>query len=223
MTARDQGPPDDGRPAPRPGGGGRQAQRAERREAILEAAMELISERGYRRTSLAAVAERAGLTQQGLLHHFPTKELLLVAVLEARDRWDLAWAVAASGAGSTDTLAQLVDYNATRPGIVQTYTVLSADSVTEDHPARSFFESRFRSVRASMAEALRAEYGDALPGGLTPERAAPLLVAVLDGLQLQWLLDPDDVDMPGAFRDFLALLEDGERRSGRPAREPDEG
>lgn len=183
--------------------------------------MELISERGYRRTSLAAVAERAGLTQQGLLHHFPTKELLLVGVLEARDRWDLASTAAAFGARRTDTLAQLVDYNATRPGLVQTYTVLAADSVTEGHPARAFFESRFRSVRAAMAEALRAEFGDTLPGGLTPERAAPLLVAVMDGLQLQWLLDPEDVDMPTAFRDFLALLGGGTAQSGEP--EPDEG
>ncbi|MFH8679595.1 TetR family transcriptional regulator [Streptomyces lydicus] len=211
MTARDEDGTPDGRPAPRRGGGGRQAQRAERREALLEAAMELISERGYRRTSLAAVAERAGLTQQGLLHHFPTKESLLVAVLEARDRWDLA---AAPAAWRTDTLTQLVDYNATRPGLVQTYTVLAADSVTEEHPARAFFESRFRAVRGSMAEALRAEFGETLPGGLTPEQAAPLLVAVLDGLQLQWLLDPEEVDMSMAFRDFLALLGSGERRSG---------
>ncbi len=182
--------------------------------------MELISERGYRRTSLAAVAERAGLTQQGLLHHFPTKESLLVAVLEARDRWDLA---SAAAAWRTDTLTQLVDYNATRPGLVQIYTVLAADSVTEEHPARAFFESRFRAVRASMAETLRAEFGETLPGGLTPERAAPLLVAVLDGLQLQWLLDPEEVDMPAAFRDFLALLGSGGRRSGGPGAAPGEG
>ncbi|MFD9204843.1 TetR/AcrR family transcriptional regulator [Streptomyces sioyaensis] len=181
---------------------------------MLQAAMELIAERGYRRTSLAAVAERAGLSQQGLLHHFPTKELLLVGVLEARDRWDLASAAAASGSRRTGTLAALVDYNATRPGIVRTYTVLSADSVTEDHPARAFFESRFRFVRSALAEALRAECGDTLPGGLTPEQAAPLLVAVMDGLQLQWLLDPQEVDMPAAFRDFLALLGLGEERGG---------
>jgi AcrR family transcriptional regulator len=211
VTARDQDP-SDRRPGPGARRGGRAAQRAARREEILQAAMELISERGYRRTSLAAVAERAGLTQQGLLHHFPTKELLLVAVLEARDRWDLASAAAHSDAWRTGTLAQLVDYNATRPGIVRTYTVLSADSVTEDHPAREFFESRFRVVRAAMAGVLRAEFGETLPGGLTPERAAPLLVAVMDGLQLQWLLDPENVDMPSSFRDFLALL--GRREPG---------
>ncbi|WP_328387003.1 TetR/AcrR family transcriptional regulator [Streptomyces sp. NBC_00400] len=216
MTAPDQDRSHGGGAGARRGGGGRETRRAERREAILQAAMELIAERGYRRTSLAAVAERAGLTQQGLLHHFPTKQLLLVGVLEARDRWDLASAAAASGTLRTDALAQLVDYNATRSGIVQTYTVLSADSVTEDHPARAFFESRFRAVRASMAEVLRAEYGDTLPGGLSAERAAPLLAAVMDGLQLQWLLDPEEVDMPAAFRDFLALLGAGEEPGAEP-------
>lgn len=77
-----------------------------------------------------------------------------------------------------------------------------------------------------MAEVLCAEYGERLPNGLTPERTAPLLVAVMDGLQYQWLLDPDGVDMPGAFRDFLTLLgesgkigESGEHRVGGAERE----
>jgi AcrR family transcriptional regulator len=60
----------------------------ERRAEIVRAALEVIAERGYRGASLAAVAERVGLTQQGLLHHFPTKDALLVAVLEERDKWD---------------------------------------------------------------------------------------------------------------------------------------
>ena len=72
--------------------------------------------------------------------------------------------------------------------------------------ARGYFTERYRQVRESMAAVLRAEYGERLPNGLTPERTAPLLVAVMDGLQYQWLLDPESVDMPGAFRDFLALL-----------------
>ena len=144
----------------------------ERRAEIVRAALEVIAERGYRGASLAAVAERVGLTQQGLMHHFPTKDALLVAVLQERDQWD---AVPGSR-WRTDLLAALVEYNAMRPGIVQTFS------------------------------ALLAEYGDRLPNGLTPERTAPLLVAVMDGLQYQWLLDPASVDMPGAFRDFLLLL-----------------
>jgi AcrR family transcriptional regulator len=174
----------------------------ERRAAIITAALEVIAERGYRGASLAAVAERVGLTQQGLLHYFPTKDALLVAVQEERDRWD---AVPARRL-RLDLLASLVEYNAMRPGIVQTFSALLGESVTEGHPARAFFSERYGRVRDSMAEVLRTEYGDRLPNGLTPERTAPLLVAVMDGLQYQWLLDPESVDMPGAFRDFLTLL-----------------
>jgi AcrR family transcriptional regulator len=178
---------------------------AERRTEIVRAALEVIAERGYRGASLAAVAERVGLTQQGLLHHFPTKEALLVAVLQERDQWD---AMPASR-WRVDLLASLVEYNAMRPAIIQTFSALLGESVTEGHPAREYFTGRYRQVRENMAGVLRAEYGDRLPNGLTPERTAPLLVAVMDGLQYQWLLDPESVDMPGAFRDFLALL--GER------------
>ncbi|MFI7384911.1 TetR/AcrR family transcriptional regulator [Streptomyces sp. NPDC049813] len=180
----------------------RTARSEERRAAILRSAFEVIAERGYRGASLAAVAERVGLTQQGLLHHFPTKEALLVAVLADRDQWDAV----PNSQWRLDLLGSLVEYNAMRPGIVQTFAALLGESVTEGHPARGFFTDRYADVRASMAEVLRAEYGERLPGGLTPERAAPLLVAVMDGLQYQWLLDPESVDMPGAFRDFLALL-----------------
>ncbi|MFI8187698.1 TetR/AcrR family transcriptional regulator [Streptomyces sp. NPDC085946] len=178
------------------------ARSEERRAEIVRAALEVIAERGYRAASLAAVAERVGLTQQGLLHHFPTKEALLVAVLEERDRWDAI----PGGRLRLDLLASLVEYNAMRPGIVQTFSALLGESVTEEHPARAYFTERYGSVRAALAEVLRAEYGDRLPGGLTPERAAPLVVAVLDGLQYQWLLDPEAVDMAAAFRDFLTLL-----------------
>ncbi|MER5181276.1 TetR/AcrR family transcriptional regulator [Streptomyces sp. NPDC002896] len=178
------------------------ARSEERRAEILRAALEVIAERGYRGASLAAVAERVGLTQQGLLHYFPTKEALLVAVLEERDQWDSV----PDSQWRLDLLGSLVEYNAMRPGIVQTFSALLGESVAEGHPAREFFTRRYAAVRGNMAQVLRAEYGDRLPGGLTPEQAAPLMVAVMDGLQFQWLLDPDAVDMPEAFRDFLRLL-----------------
>ncbi|QIY70832.1 TetR/AcrR family transcriptional regulator [Streptomyces sp. RLB1-33] len=181
------------------------ARSEERRAEIVRAALEVIAERGYRGASMASVAERVGLTQQGLLHYFPTKDALLVAVLKERDQWDAVpdtqWRV--------DLLASLVEYNSMRPGIIQTFSALLGESVTEGHPAREYFTERYARVRASMAAVLRAEYGERLPNGLTPERTAPLLVAVMDGLQFQWLLDPESVDMPGAFRDFLALLGEG--------------
>lgn len=186
------------------------ARSEERRAEILRATLEVIAERGYRGATLSAVAERVKLTQQGLLHYFPTKEALLVAVLEERDQWDTSGRRGSPEGWRLELLDSLVEYNAMRPGIVQTFSALLGESVTEGHPAKEFFTRRYAQVRQELTQMLRAEHGeDGLPGGLTPERAAPLLAAVMDGLQYQWLLDPDAVDMPGAFRDFLGLLGPG--------------
>ncbi|MDL4775237.1 MULTISPECIES: TetR/AcrR family transcriptional regulator [Thermomonosporaceae] len=182
--------------------------RRNRREEILVAALEVFGERGYAGASIAAVAERVGLSQQGVLHYFPSKSRLLAEVLRMRDERSLD-VIALGGAGgkiTLDTLSALIDYNQERRGIVQSFTVLSAESVLDDHPAADFFRDRYGASRAWMAELIRAECGPELPGGVTPEQAAPLLLAVMDGLQQQWLLSPDDIDMPGLFRAFLALL-----------------
>jgi hypothetical protein len=42
--------------------------------------------------------------------------------------------------------------------------------------------------------------------GASPERAAVSTVALWDGLQVQWLLDRDVVDVPAALRDRLRRL-----------------
>ncbi|MFE6614654.1 TetR/AcrR family transcriptional regulator [Amycolatopsis sp. NPDC057786] len=186
---------------------GRAGRRADRRGEILRATMAVIAERGYRGASLAAVAERVGITQQGLLHYFPTKEDLLIALLEARDEWDTGGtAKQEAGPWPLDLLATLVEYNASRPGVVQTFSALLGESVTGDHPAREFFGRRYATIRASLTETLRQEFGDRLPGDLPPEAVAPLVIAVMDGMQFQWLLDPDEVDMPAAFRTLIRLL-----------------
>ncbi|MFE5164461.1 TetR/AcrR family transcriptional regulator [Streptomyces sp. NPDC056697] len=184
---------------------------AERRAEIVRSALEVIAERGYRGATLGAVAERVGLTQQGLLHYFPTKDSLLIAVLKERDQWDTGSARRDGGdVWPLDLLASLVEYNAMRPGIVQTFSALLGESVTDEHPARGFFTQRYENVRADMAATLRGEFGDRLPSGLTPEAAAPLVVAVMDGLQFQWLHDRDAVDMPALFRAFVSLLGQGD-------------
>jgi AcrR family transcriptional regulator len=179
-----------------------------RREEILRAALQVFAERGYRGASLAAVAERVGLTQQGVLHYFQSKERLLVEVLRLRDQLDRARFASGEmdGAPPSRRLSELVAYNATRPGIVQSFTVLAAESVTDEHPARPFFTSRYAALRHDLGAALDGELAGRLPAGLSPRSAAALLIAVMDGLQTQWLLEPDEVDMPALFRSFLALL-----------------
>ena len=53
------------------------------RQAILDAALDLIAEVGANHVTLDAVAARAGISKGGLLYNFPTKQALLVGLVEA--------------------------------------------------------------------------------------------------------------------------------------------
>lgn len=178
----------------------------DRRAEIIRVALQTFGERGYRGTSLAAVAARVGMTAPGLLHHFPSKTALLVEVLRERQR-QMAQPDSGPRLAFADAVRRVVALMQRDPGIPQSMMVLSADSVTEDHPARPFFEERYTGLRASLVATIAEQYGDPLPNGLTAASAAALLVAVLDGARLQWLLQPDEFDLAARVDDFLALLD----------------
>src|SRR6202047_3040659 len=58
------------------------------RERILDASYELFSRRGIRAVGVNEVIERAGVATATLYRHFPSKDALVLAFLEARDqRW----------------------------------------------------------------------------------------------------------------------------------------
>ncbi|UBU12331.1 TetR/AcrR family transcriptional regulator [Nonomuraea gerenzanensis] len=179
---------------------------AARRERILATALLEFAEHGYRGASLARIAERAELSQAGLLHHFRTKELLLVAVLDYRDELDARTfdLEPASGIDALTTLVRVVEHNSRMPGLVQLFSVISGEAVTPGHPGHDWARRRYRRLRAMVAGALRrgAERGE-LRAGLDAEAHADRLIAMMDGLQTQWLIDPDQVDMAAVFQGYV--------------------
>lgn len=183
-----------------------------RREEILETARALFGEVGYRSASLREIAARCGISHPGLLHHFPTKEALLEAVLVRRDAVseERFGVVRARGARALQALVRIVAANAAEPGEVELFCVLSAEATAPDHPAHRYFADRYEVTRANAERSLReaAEDGD-LRAGVDPAVHARVLVAVMDGLQVQWLLDragPDPTDMPAALHAHLSTL-----------------
>jgi len=176
--------------------------RAKRRE-IIEQAMSIFGEVGYRGASLREVAARCRISHTGLLHHFPTKEALLQAVLEHRDREDVALLTAgrSTGLDGLRRIADLVALNATRRGIVELFCVLAAEATSAEHPAHAYFVERYRgSVAVTSGAYRRARRASALRKGLDPDVAARQLIALMDGLQLQWLLDDGATDMETIVR-----------------------
>lgn len=186
---------------------------AARKERILATALLEFAGNGYRGASLARIAERAELSQAGLLHHFKSKELLLIAVLDYRDELDTRTfdLGLTSGADALRALVGVVEHNARVPGLVQLFSVISGEAVTPGHPGHEWARRRYRRLRANVAAALRtgAERGEFL-AGLDAEAHADRLIAMMDGLQTQWLIDPEQVDMAAVFRgyvdDLIAML-----------------
>jgi AcrR family transcriptional regulator len=85
------------------------------RARLLEATVELLVERGFAGTSTTLVSERAGVSRGAQLHHFPTKNDLVVAAVEhltAVRGAELAAAAAAlpAGGGTRGVLALLGDH-----------------------------------------------------------------------------------------------------------------
>jgi AcrR family transcriptional regulator len=191
----------------RPRGG--YAKGRERRDAILAAANEMFATRGFRGTSLATIAKRVGVSEPGLLHHFASKEELLLELLTLRDQHDDERIGQAFDAHAhvLDVLLELCRQNADRPGIVRLFTILAAESVDADHPAHAWFVGRYNDRRAELARGLAEEQtAGRVAAHVDSNKAAAQILAMFDGLQIQWLLDPDGVDMVGLFGDFISGL-----------------
>lgn len=173
-----------------------------KRDQILKAAMDIFGSKGSTNGTLADVAEQVGITHAGVLHHFGSKEKLLLEVLAYRDRTDVADLVEQHIPGGPELFLHLVRTafaNAGRPGIVQAYTVLSAESVTDDHPSRAFFVNRYTTLRSELGEAFQelcAQEGVTDADSIAAASAA--ILAVMDGLQMQWLLTPDTIELGDA-------------------------
>ncbi|MEW9550536.1 TetR/AcrR family transcriptional regulator [Nonomuraea sp. NPDC050783] len=168
---------------------------AERRRQILDAAIEIVGRRGYYGFSVQEVAARCGLTVAGVLHHVGTKDQLLLALLDERDRRD-AEAVPgllASEEGERPGLARLralVARNSTQPELVRLYSMLRTESLYEEHPAHGYFLARERRVLALFARCVAGEVGE--------EEAGPVarqLLALMGGLEEQWLRSGRSFDL----------------------------
>ena len=172
---------------------------AERREEILVTATGLIEGSGYQSLSLEAFADACGMTKAGLLHHFSTKEDLLIAVLQRRDI--LGEAVvnrevvpAADPATARATTWSILQANLRQPLFQQLYIRLSADALDPANPAYEYFRQRLGHARAVLSESVLAWHPD-------PAKAAVELLAFLDGVQLNWLRDPT-IDVHGQWELF---------------------
>lgn len=182
---------------------GSYAKTAERRRRILEAGIRVFAAHGYRAGSIQRIADEVGISVSGLLHHFDSKPALLAAILELRDEQARQFMddTRQDGVELLRGTIDLVAYNQTAPGLVELHCVLSAEATSAEHPAHAYFVARYDWVLRTMRRAYETAAAEgALVDGIEPEGAARDLTALLDGLQLQWLLADGTFDMAARVR-----------------------
>ncbi len=195
--------------------------KAEERQAqILAAAQDLFGERGYWGTSLQDIAQRCDFTVTGVLYHFDSKEALLRALLDTLDRAYIEELLSRRGGNATTyrlgtsiadiglptTCRVLVQLSAEDPGRTRLYSRLENESTDPRHPAHDFFLRREQRLLDAYEVIVPSSFGDPLVG-------ARMIMALISGLRVQWLRDPEGVDLMALWDRIAAqipLLQDTE-------------
>ncbi|MGH3302332.1 MAG: TetR/AcrR family transcriptional regulator [Streptosporangiaceae bacterium] len=187
----------------------------QRRLQMLQAALEVISERGYAETRIADVAERAGVSPALVIYYFKTKDQLLTEAIRYYD--DTWYVVGQSRIASLPTAAaRLEEFVAMaclaeadpRPGSTwQLWLDFWAQAARNDAVAgvRRKSDERWR-------EAIAALVRDGQEAGefreIDADSFAIYLSALMDGLTVQIALDDPVVDGPRAFDLTMRLVAD---------------
>ncbi|MEV6341103.1 TetR/AcrR family transcriptional regulator [Nocardia vinacea] len=170
-----------------------------RRAQIVRAALDSFAQHGYERASLRDIAARAQVTHAALLRHFSGKDELLVAALNQRDEDEekLAAQILAGGTAGESVLSEVLRAEFDDPDYQRNWMALAVAATDPAHPAHEFFTGRRARLRAHLAKgslptAHNSEY-------LSADEKVTLVLAMIDGLRIQSLLDP--------YRETLGLLE----------------
>lgn len=183
---------------------------AKRSQQILDTAVRLIGERGCNGFTVGELAERCGISKGGLLHHFETKDSLVLAIIDEAERSEI------------QALAPLVDAALGRPGnppsreavstflyavfersnsdphLSRLYVRLKAEAFDPDHLAHASIFRREAAVLRLFTQILQ-------PFAPDPESLARRLMALHHGLTLHWLLSETPFD---AFAEWKRAVDE---------------
>src|SRR3712207_2256667 len=172
-----------------------------RRTQMLEAAMEVIAERGLCETRIADVADRAGLSPALIVYYFGSKETLLTEALAyAEDLFYIeAFRDLTGIEGASERMVRLIELAC--PPVVRresdeywTLWVELWSRALRDEEAARKREALERRWRNTIVEVVREGQCSGEFGSCDPERFATYLSALMDGLAIQVLFGDPAVD-----------------------------
>ena len=177
-----------------------------RREEIVDAAMTVFSTHGFRGGALTVVAEAVGITPAAILYHFGSKEDLLLAVIQERDRRAGVLGADLTPERGLDTLRESVrfaEYCEADPGLATLHTVLQVENYEAGSPVHEYFERRSRYLRRNMERTLsHAKSAGDIRDDVDVVAMAQQIIAFLEGAAVLWLIDPQ-VSLVDLYRNYF--------------------
>ncbi|MDQ1289366.1 MAG: hypothetical protein QG622_2932 [Actinomycetota bacterium] len=188
------------------------------REQLLRGAIQCLYERGYTRTTARDIVAASGTNLASIGYHYGSKDALLTsAMVQALGDWGDALREATHNVEGDDPLSRM---EAIWTGVIDsvrqnpTLWTASSEIYTEAFHQEELRERLQEAYRESRPWFAQMTLGEA-PGekGPSDERVAKavgsLVLAIVSGLSVQWLLDPDDAptaaELVAALRTVLAV------------------
>jgi AcrR family transcriptional regulator len=164
-----------------------------RREQILKAALSCFGEKGYHASTMDDLVRASGLSKGSLYWHFSSKEEVFLALADAFSvelyrEWDSLFE---SGENELELLRREWDVAVERFSNERAFLLTWVEFLS--HPAarellRESYETARLKVEAIIEQGRRS---GSIRAGAPANQVAAALVAAIEGLFLQWLVDPD--------------------------------
>lgn len=179
----------------------------------MDAAFDVFAREGYARTTMERIAEQAGVAKGTLYWNFKGKEGLLFAVIDREyDKWGVfAQNIMQADNPSVEALEKSFDLHAWMDSDLQRFTRLMLSLWTDvSSGVRKKIEERivtayegYRTLITGVLDNISG--GESMPG-VSNRTVASVLIAIVDGLLLQWSADPESVDLAEAGKAMTEMI-----------------
>jgi len=177
---------------------------------IIDAAIELFGSRGVKGTTIAAIAERVGLTDAGVLHHFPTKSVLIEAALERGLLLQTTRMRELLEPGGLEAIRRMRGWGSIveeSPELTSLQIVMSTEGIASDSPVRDYVQQRYENLHVLIVGLIGQgiDRGEIRPE-VDADWEASALVAYLDGIRLQRFYSGKRLSLEAAVQRYFDLL-----------------
>ena len=167
----------------------------ERREQIIEALFQCLAENGHESVTVKDIAKKAGLHYGVIHYYFKSKDEIVSAMAEAtilkynRLLSEQAQSIPSASEKLQVSLEFLVDEFIFNKRLNRVFYNL-VQMAFENKTVRSALRKQLRAYRRSVAEVLEEGVKNGEFKVNNPVRSASLMVALIEGMALQWVIEP---------------------------------